>query len=116
MNIKQQLLKPAQLDAVTVNMLGGEFSVLRLTAGRLNDYDKAVKKYQASQDGEKLNIESAKLLLDSILDEKNQPMSKSVTPSELMNVQTPIAIKSAVMKVMQLNYIDEDAELIAKKD
>lgn len=116
MNLKQQLLTPVQLDPVTVTILGGEHSILRLTAGRLNEHDKASKKHQENQDGEKLNIEAAKLLLDSILDENNKPMSESITPAELMSVQTPIAINSAVMKIMNVNFINEDAEVLAKKD
>ncbi len=116
MNLKNQLLSPVQLDPVTVQILGGEFSVLRLTAGRLNEHDKAIRKHRENQDGEKLNTAAAQLLLDSIVDEDNQPMSASVTPAELMAAQTPVAINSAVAKLMQINFMGEEAEAAAKKD
>jgi len=116
MNFKKQLLNPVQLDPVNVKILGGEFSILRLTAARLNEHDKTIKKYQKDQDGEQLNTAAALIVLDSILDEDNKPMSDSVTPADLMAAQTPMAINSAVLKIMSINFMGEDAEKAAKKD
>ncbi|MBS9903246.1 hypothetical protein [Vibrio alginolyticus] len=116
MNLKSQLLKPAELSPVTVTMLGGEFPVRRLTAARLSAHDKAVRKHQKEQDGEQLNIVAAQLVLDSILDENNQPMSESVSTNDLMEVHTPMAINVAVSALIQVNYLGEDAEVSAKKD
>lgn len=115
MNLKSQLLKAVELAPITLTMLGGEFPVRRLTAARLNQYDKSVKKYQAEQNGEQLTTEAAKLVLDSILDESNKPMSESVTADQLMSVQTPMAINAAVQKLIHVNYLGDDAEAEAKK-
>ncbi|HDY8168867.1 TPA: hypothetical protein RQK98_004196 [Vibrio vulnificus] len=115
MDLKSQLLQTTELSPVTVTMLGGEFPVRRLTAARLNHHDKTVKKYQAEQNGEQLNTAAAQLVLDSILDENGQPMSESVTPADLMAVHTPMAINAAVSKLIQVNFLGDDAEDDAKK-
>jgi len=115
MNLKSQLLKPVELSPVTVTILGGEFPVRRLTAARLSEHDKLVRKYQEDNNGEQLNTQAAQLVLDSILDENNQPMSVSVKPADLMEVHTPLAINSAVAKLIQINFLSEDAEDTAKK-
>ncbi len=115
MSLKAQLLQPVALSAVTVTMFGGEYPVRRLTTARLNQHDKAVKKYTEAQDGEKLNTAAAQLVLDSILDENNHPMSESVTPAELMDIHSPLAINAAMKKLIQVNYLSGDAEDMAKK-
>lgn len=115
MSIKNQLLNPAQLAPIAVTILGAEYNVRRLTTGRLNDYDKTTRKHQAAQDGEQLNATAAQLVLDSILDEDSKPMSETVSASELMDAQTPGAINAAVLKLMTINYMGEDAESAAKK-
>lgn len=114
MSIKDQLLTPLAITPVTVSMLGGEFNVTRLTAARLNQFDKQVKKFQASQDGNKLNIEAAQLVLDSVLDENNTPLSATTTADDLMVVHTPTAINAAMTRLLQLNFMSEGAEQEAK--
>lgn len=116
MSLKSQLLSPLALAPVTVTLLGGEYPVQRLTASRLSQHDKEVKKHTKAQDGEKLNAEAAQLVLDSILDENGEPMSKSVTAKDLMNVHTPVAINAAVGQLIKINYLGADAEDEAKKD
>lgn len=116
MNLKSQLLKPAQLTPVTLKIMGGEFPVRRLTAARLNQYDKAIKKHQKTQDGEQLNTCSAQLIIDSVLDENNQPMAESVTAADLMAVHSPVVINAAISAITKLNFLGEDAEEEAKKD
>lgn len=116
MNIKSQLLKPVSLSTVTVTMFDGEFKVKRLTTARLNQHDKEVKKHTETQNGEKLNTAAAKLVLDSILDENDLPLSESVTPEQLMEIHTPLAINAAMRQIIQVNYLGKDAEETAKKD
>ncbi|HCE2429426.1 TPA: hypothetical protein NGU10_001474 [Vibrio parahaemolyticus] len=116
MNLKSKLLTPVELAPVTVSILGDEFPARRLTAACLSEHDKLVRKYQADNNGEKLNIQAAKLILDSILDENNRPMSESVKPADLMAIHTPLAINAAVTKIININYLSDDAEDTAKKD
>lgn len=115
MNIKAQLLKPISLSTVTIPMFDGEYQVKRLTTARLNQHEKEVKKHTETQDGEKLNTAAAQLVLDSILDEKEQPLSETVKPSELMEIHSPLAINAAMRQIIQVNYLGQDAEDTAKK-
>ncbi|HAS6480594.1 TPA: hypothetical protein GRR64_23845 [Vibrio parahaemolyticus] len=116
MNLKSQLLNVPKLAPVTVTVLGGEFPARRLSAARLNKHDKSMHEFQATQDAEKLNKAAAQFLLDSLLDENDQPMSESVTAEDLMEVHTMVAIQAAVNKLVQLNFLGDDAEDEAKKD
>ncbi|PSW53018.1 hypothetical protein [Photobacterium leiognathi] len=114
MSIKSQLLTPIKQTPISITILGGEYNVTRLTAARLNSYDKDIKKHQADNNGEKLNEASAALVLDSIIDEDGLPMSSSVSTSDLMCVHTPTAINAAVTRLIQLNFMGEGAEAEAK--
>lgn len=115
MNLKSKLLKPEQLTPVQLEVMGGVFPVRRLTAARLNQHDKALRKHQADQDGEQLNICSAQLVLDSILDEDNNPMADSVSAEQLMAAHSPVVINAAVSAITRLNFLGEEAEQAAKK-
>lgn len=116
MNLKSQLLNGPKLAPVAVTVLGGEFPARRLSAARLNKHDKSMREFQTSQDAEKLNKAAAQFLLDSLLDEEDQPMSESVTAEDLMEVHTMVAINAAVNNLVQLNFLGDDAEDEAKKD
>jgi len=115
MNLKTQLLKPEQITPSILKIMGGEYPVRRLTAARLNQHDKEIKKHQKEQDGEQLNTSSAQLVLDSLLDEKNHPMSESVTATELMEAHSPLVINAAISVLTRFNFIGEEAEEEAKK-
>ncbi|WP_412497292.1 hypothetical protein [Vibrio fluvialis] len=114
MTLKNQLLKPMAPVPVKRMLLGSEFPLQRLTAARLSCYDKEIKEYEKAADGEKIQLISASLILDSILDEKGKPMSDSVTPEQLLNVHTAFALSSAVQVICKLNYMDDGAEDEAK--
>jgi len=115
MNLKKQLLKPALQTAIKLSLFGAEYPVRHLTASRLNLHDKAIKKHQADQDGEALNTCSAQLVLDSLVDEDNQPMADSITPEQLMDLYSPVQINDAVSAITRLNFLGEEAEQAAKK-
>lgn len=114
MSIKTQLLTPLKQTPITVTILGSEYDVTRLTTARLNSYDKQIKKHQSDNNGEKLNEESAQLVLDSMLDEDGIPLSASVTANDLMTAHTPTAINAAVARLIKLNFMADGAEQEAK--
>lgn len=116
MNLKSKLLKPALRKTVMLSIMGDAFPVRHLTASRLNQHDKDIRKHQKAQDGEQLNTCSAQLVLDSILDEKGEPMSNSVTPAELMESHSPLDINAAISAITKLNFLGEETEQAAKKD
>ncbi|MDW1950437.1 hypothetical protein R7P34_12870 [Vibrio sp. 780] len=116
MKAKDLLLSPEQPVPVTRTLLGGEFKLIRLTAESLSLYDKKRQQYSEEQDADKLNENSAQLVLDSILDDDGVPMSKSVSPKELLAVKTMTSINSATRVILTMNYMVEGSEEAAKKD
>ncbi|HBC3857015.1 hypothetical protein [Vibrio parahaemolyticus] len=116
MNAKDLLLSPEKPVPVTRTLLGGEFQLTRLTAERLSQYDKKRHKYSEEQDADKLNENSAQLVLESVLDDNGVPMSKSVTAKELLAVKTMTSINAATRVILTMNYMVEGSEEVAKKD
>lgn len=116
MSIKALLLTPETPVPVTRTLLGGEFDLIRLPADRLSQFEQKRIQYSKEQNPDKLNENTALLVLDSIIDENGNPMSQSVKPKELLKTKTVGAINAAMSVVLKLNYMAEGAEEAAKKD
>ncbi|KYO58404.1 hypothetical protein [Vibrio parahaemolyticus] len=116
MSIKSLLLTPEKPVPVTRTLLGAELELIRLSAARLSEFEKSRVKYSQEQNADKLNENTAKLVLDSIIDEHGKPMSQSVKPGELLQAKSVAAINSAMRVVLELNYMMDSAETDAKKD
>ncbi|EGR2774163.1 hypothetical protein V6956_004595 [Vibrio parahaemolyticus] len=115
MSLKALLLTPETPVPVTRTLLGGEFELIRLPADRLSQFEKNRVKYSQEQDPDKLNDNTAMLVLDSIIDEDGRPMSKTIKPKELLKTKSVTAINAAMRVVLQLNYMAEGAEEEAKE-
>ena len=116
MSIKALLLAPETPVPVTRTLLGGEFDLIRLPADRLSQFEQKRIQYSQEQNPDKLNENTALLVLDSIIDENGNPMSQFVKPKELLKTKTVGAINAAMSVVLKLNYMAEGAEEAAKKD
>ncbi|CAK2050810.1 Phage tail protein [Vibrio crassostreae] len=115
MSLKALLLTPETPVPVTRTLLGGEFELIRLPADRLSQFEKNRVKYSQEQDADKLNDNTALLVLDSIIDEDGNPMSQAVKPKELLKTKSIAAINAAMSVVLKLNYMADGAEEEAKE-
>lgn len=114
--IKEKLLGGIKQSTTTITIFGDEYKVRRLTTSRLNAHDKALKASQQDADSERLNGAAALLVLDSMLDEDDSPLSSTVTPEQLMDVYSPSDINHAMSEIIRINFLGIDAEDVAKKN
>lgn len=116
MTIKQQLLKPVAQQPVPLELFGQSFPAVRVAASRMGQYHQQVKALSAESDDRGLNLEAAKLVLESIVDEKGKAMAVTVQPEQLLDLYSTRDLQQAINRLMQFNFMAGDAEAAAKKD
>jgi len=116
MTLKNKLLAPPKRPPIQVNMLEGKFPVQRMSTARLGEIDADMADLRDKGIAEDINLYTAGVILDSILDEKEKPMSKSVKPQQLLETYDPGQIAAALNAVFQANYGGQEGAEAAKKD
>ena len=116
MTLKNKLLAPPKRKPVQVKMLEDIFPVQRMSTARLGEIDAEMAELRDKSVAEDINLYTAGVILDSILDEKGNPMSKSVKPQQLLETYDPGQIAGALNAVFQANYGGQEGADAAKKD
>jgi len=116
MSLKSKLLAPPKRPPIQVNMLEGKFPVQRMSTARLGEIDADMADLRDKGVSEDINLYTAGVILDSILDEKGCPMAESVERRQLLETYDPGQIASALNAVFQANYGGQEGAEAAKKD
>ena len=116
MTLKSKLLSPPKRPPVQVKMLAGVFPVQRMTTARLSEIDAKMDQLRGEGINDEINLYTASVILDSILDEKEKPMSKSVKPMQLLEAYDPEQISKALTEIFKANYGGLEGAEEAKKD
>ncbi|MCE2597200.1 hypothetical protein K6Y31_20715 [Motilimonas cestriensis] len=114
-SLKGLLLAAEKQSDRTINVLGHDFPVRRLTAARLAEFEQEQKNASDQNSGDAANRAAAGLVLESLLDESGQPMSATTTVDELLQAKSPASINSAMSELLKLNFMAEGASTKAKK-
>ena len=116
MTLKSKLLTPPKRPPIQVKMLEGVFPVQRMTTAKLGEIDTKMDQLRGEGVTENINLYTAGVILDSILDEKGTPMSQSVKPMQLLETYDPEQISKALNEVFKANYGGFEGAEAAKKD
>lgn len=114
MTIKDQLLNPGAGPRVPIHILGADYDICRLSAARMASYSKTISQLAEKEDSSGLNTQAAELILESIIDEQDQPLSQSIEPSALVERYSAADLQVAIRQLMKVNYMTEEAEQTAK--
>ncbi|MCV6627783.1 MAG: hypothetical protein OIF38_16925 [Cellvibrionaceae bacterium] len=115
LTLVEQLLQ-SQNSPITLEVFGGQYPAHRLPQQRLADLQKEITCHGETGDIENTGVASAKLILESLIDEHGAPMIETIEPAELVSVHSPIAISSAVTAIMDANFTTEAGLSDAKND
>ncbi|MCJ8337573.1 MAG: hypothetical protein MJK10_03800 [Pseudomonadales bacterium] len=116
MTLKSKLLAPPKREPIQVKMLEGKFPVQRMSTARLSEIDAKMAELRSKGVTDDINLYTAGVILDSILDEKGKPMSKSVKPQQLLETYPPGQIAEALNAVYSASYGGSEGVEAAKKD